>query len=190
MQAALKREWVSVADYLAGEEGGETKHDYLGGWIYAMAGATTAHNLIAMNLAFAARSHLKGRPCRVFLSDVKVRLQIAGEHIFYYPDVMVGCDPRDTHSQYLRYPKVLVEVSSESTERLDRGEKRLHYQTVETLEDYAIVAQDRPEVTLFRRGNNWTPERFAQLDQDVVLTSIGLSLSLSAIYEGVLQGRA
>src|SRR5256885_6204510 len=153
MQTALHHDYLSVEDYLAGEETSDVKREYVGGNAYAMAGATTEHNQIAMNIAFPLRSHLKGNSCRVFMSDVKVQIEAAGEESFYYPDVMVGCDPRDTHQFYLRFPKLLVEVSSESTERLDRGEKRLAYQTIETLEEYLIVAQDRSEATTFRRTN-------------------------------------
>ena len=113
MQTAVCRDYISVQDYLTGEEISGIKHDYVGGNVYAMAGATTEHNQIAMNIAFRLRSHLKGNPCRVFMSDVKAQIEAAGESTFYYPDVMVGCDPRDKHHLYLRFPKVLVEVSSE-----------------------------------------------------------------------------
>lgn len=185
MQTALHCDYLSVDDYLVGENVSEVKHEYFGGNVYAMAGATTEHNQISMNIAFALRAHLKSKGCRVFMSDVKVRLSAAGEDAFYYPDVMVGCDARDTHHLFLLYPKLLVEVSSESTERLDRGEKRLAYQTIETLEEYIIVAQDRRDVTIFRRANKWAPESVAGLGQSISIAS--LDLSLSAIYEGVLK---
>src|ERR1051326_2402053 len=158
MQTALNRDYISVEDYLAGEEMSQLKHEYSAGVVYAMAGATREHNRIAGNVYSAFGQRLPGGPCQAFISDVKLRLDAMGDDVFYYPDVMVGCDSRDTNRLYLRYPKVLVEVSSESTERLDRGEKRLAYQTIETLEEYVIVAQDRPEVTIFRRPTNWQPE--------------------------------
>src|SRR5438067_7869868 len=138
MPAALTQQMISVADYLAGEETSEIKHEYVGGLVYAMAGATKEHNQIAQNIAFALRSHLKGKPCRVFISDIKLRLQALGEEVFYYPDVMVGCDPRDTEALYLRYRRLLVEVSSPSTARPDLREKRWAYQAIETLEEYVI----------------------------------------------------
>src|SRR5439155_6937697 len=109
--------------------------------------------------------HLKGKPCKVLIADVKVRLGVEAEDVFYYPDVMIGCDPRDTHHLYLRYPKILVEVASPSTERLDRHEKRSAYQAIETLEEYVMVAQDRVEVTIFRRANQWRPETFSRIEQ-------------------------
>ena len=188
MQAALNRDFVSVDDYLVGEEKSEIKHDYVGGSVYAMAGAIKEHNLIALNIYTALRSHLRGGPCQVFTSDIKVCLELLGDDVFYYPDVMVGCDPRDKHRLYLQSPKVLVEVSSDSTERLDRGEKRWAYQTIESLEEYLIVAQDRVEVTVCRRAKNWTAEILNLLDQAVIVNSIGLVLPLASVYEGVVPG--
>lgn len=119
------------------------------------------------------------------MADVKVRLNLANDDIFYYPDVMVACDPRDTDKFFKRFPKVLVEVMSESTERIDRREKRWSYQQIETLEEYVLVAQDRMEVTVFRRANSWKPEVFNKLDQSLSLTSLEFSLPLSGVYEGV-----
>jgi Uma2 family endonuclease len=186
MQAEMKQEFVSVADYLSGEERGEVKHEYIAGTVYAMAGATSDHNQIAGNIYAALRSRLHKGPCRAFILDLKVRLKIDEETVFYYPDVMVGCDPRDTHKLYLCFPRLIVEVSSESTERLDRREKKSAYQTIETLEEYVIVAQERVEATLFRRANNWQPEIFNQLHDTLTLTSIDLALALSSVYEGVV----
>jgi len=123
MQAALSREFISVEDYLAGDEASEIKHEYVGGVVYAMAGATRQHNEIAGNIYAAFLKALRGRPCSPFISHITVRLSALGEDVFYYADVMVGCDPRDTQRLFLRYPKVLVEVSSTSTERLDRRQK-------------------------------------------------------------------
>ena len=190
MQAAARVETMSVEDYLASEEGSETKHEYIGGAIYAMAGTTKEHNVIAGNIYATIRNGLRGGKCRVFIADVKVRLKILEEDIFYYPDVVVGCDPRDTHTLYLRFPKLLVEIASESTDRLDRREKKLAYQTIETLEEYLIVAQDRHEVTVYRRGNDWQPELFSRLNDTVTLKAIELALPLSSIYEGLAIGAA
>jgi Uma2 family endonuclease len=185
MQTAVVRDFIKLEDYLAVESASEVKHEFIGGSLYAMSGASTEHNQIALNMAVALRTHLRGKPCRVFVSDVKVRLEVSGDDVFYYPDVMVGCDSRDTHRLYLRFPKLLVEIASESTERLDRREKLWAYQTIETLEEYVIVAQDRPEVTIFRRKNQWNPEVLNRLDQTAHLQSFDMALPLSAIYEGL-----
>ena len=187
MQTALNRDYISVEDYLAGEQVSQVKHEYSAGAVYAMAGATREHNRIAGNVYSAFGQRLRGGPCQAFISDVKLRLDSMGDEVFYYPDIMVGCDSRDTHHLYLRYPKVLVEVSSDSTERLDRGEKRLAYQAIESLEEYVIISQDQPEVTVFSRANKWIAESVTGLRQIVSLKSIDLSLALSTIYEGIFQ---
>jgi Uma2 family endonuclease len=185
MKAALKSDFLSVEDYLAGEEASELKHEYIGGVVYAMAGVTKRHNLIAQNICQAFRQRLKGGPCSIFISDVKVQLKLQQQDVFYYPDVMVGCDLRDTGPLSLRFPKLLVEVSSESTERVDRHEKLAAYQTIETLNEYVIIAQDRAEVTVFRRAGNWFPEVLTELGSTLNLTALDLALPLSAIYEGI-----
>ncbi len=185
MQAKQQRAVLTVEEYMAGELRSENRHEYLGGVVYAMAGGSEDHNLISLNLAFAFRTQLRGGPCKIAVADVKVRLQISDEDVFYYPDVMVACDPRDTDPYFKRFPKVIVEVLSPQTEPTDRREKFLSYIQVETLEEYVLVAQDRMEVTVFRRANKWQPEVFRRPDESVRLDSIPLALPLSAVYEGV-----
>jgi Uma2 family endonuclease len=119
------------------------------------------------------------------MAVVKVWLEIAGDDVFYYPDVMVGCDPRDTEKFYLRHPKVIVEVLSESTERTDRREKLLSYMRIESLEAYVLVAQDKSEVTILQRGKNWQAEVLRGPEQTIQIDSLQFTLPLSALYEGV-----
>jgi Uma2 family endonuclease len=102
VEALAKRETVTVEDYLSGELRSETRHEYLGGSVYAIAGASEEHNLIATNLAAALHAHLRGKPCLVFIVDMKVRLLVARDDVFYYPDLMVACDPRDTDRYFKR----------------------------------------------------------------------------------------
>lgn len=185
MQALKETEFVPVEDYLAGEELSEVRHEFIGGAIHAMAGASEDHNIVAGNLFAALHSHLRGKPCRAYMADLKVRLEIARTDIFYYPDVMVACDARDTERYFKRYPKVLIEVLSPDTERIDRREKFLSYTQIETLEEYVLVAQDAMEMTVFRRTNNWQPEILRLPDQPLCLASLEFSLPLSLIYEGV-----
>ena len=174
---------------MTGEQESQVKHEYSGGLVYAMAGASREHNLIAGNIYAAFLQHLRSGPCRPFISDVKVLLTVLGGDVSYYPDVMVGCDPRDTHRLYLRYPKLIVEVSSESTERLDRREKLWAYQSIQTLEDYLIASQQRSEVTLFTKAGGWTGEILNQPQENIFLKSIALTLPLALIYQGVnLEG--
>jgi Uma2 family endonuclease len=136
MEAAEKPAWLTVEEYLAGEERSEVRHEYLGDAVYAMAGASIEHNIISGNIYSSLRAHLRGKPCGAFMAAVKVRLEFVSDDVFYYPDVMVACDPRDTDRFFKRFPRGLIEVMSESTERIDRREKRLSYQQIETLEEY------------------------------------------------------
>jgi Uma2 family endonuclease len=185
MDAAEKCRVVTVQDYLSGELRSETRHEFLGGMVYAMAGASEEHNVISANLLAALHAHLRGKPCRVFMADMKVRLRISHDDVFYYPDLMVACDARDTDRYFKRYPKVLIEVLSPETERTDRREKFLSYTGIDTLEEYVLVEQDRREVTLFRRQRQWQPEILDQAEQALELTSLGFSVRLDLIYEGL-----
>src|SRR5216117_3882332 len=119
MQAAVQSDFVPVAEYLATEEKSEIRHEYLGGLVYAMAGETRAHNTIALNLATAIRQRLKA-PCKLYIGGVRVNFELRHDQYFYYPDVVVTCEQRDNHPRLVRYPKLIIEVLSESTERLDR----------------------------------------------------------------------
>jgi Uma2 family endonuclease len=119
------------------------------------------------------------------MSDVKVRLKIGEDDIFYYPDIMVACEPRDTNRYFKRYPKILIEVLSPETERTDRREKLLSYTQIETLEEYVLVAQDKTEITVFRRKNNWRPEITNRADDELRLVSLDFAQAVSAVYEGV-----
>ncbi len=185
MQAAKELELVSVADYLAGERDGQQRHEFVGGMAYAMAGASKEHNTIAGNLFAALHAHLHGARCRVFMADVKVRAELAHKDIFYYPDVAVACDARDTDRYFIRYPKVLIEVLSDDTAHVDRREKFLTYTQIETLEEYVLVDQGKMEVTVFRRAANWAPAVAHQPEQQLQLASLEFSLPLSAVYESV-----
>ena len=158
MQATQNVAALTVDEYLAGELLGNDRHEYLSGVVYAMAGASSDHNTIAGNLFASLRAALRGRPCRAFISDVKLRLAISEEDVLYYPDVMVACDPRDTDPYFKRFPKVLIEVLSPQTEQTDRREKFLSYIQIETLEEYVLVAQDKLEVTVFRAPTNGSPK--------------------------------
>lgn len=185
MQAALKNEFVSVADYLATEEASPVRHEYLGGLVYAMAGETLAHNQISQNLLFQLRRKIKGGPCRTFISDIRVNFHLRTDEYYYYPDLVVTCDKRDTHPRFVQYPKLIIEVLSESTERVDKREKFFAYTSIPSLEEYVLVAQTSREVTLFRKANEWKAEKISGARAKVTLSSLKLTVPLAAIYEGV-----
>src|SRR6185369_12510163 len=185
MEATLTSEFISVDEYLGGEKLAEVRHEFVAGHVFAMAGASEEHNFIAGNIFAALHAHLQGKSWRVFLAEMKARLLVSETDIFYYPDVMVACDPRDTDRYFKRFPKVLIEVLSPDTERTDRREKFLSYTQIETLEEYVLVAQDRREVTIFRRNGEWQPEILSKSESELELASLGFTLRLEGIYEGV-----
>src|SRR5438093_6700974 len=108
MQTATRSGYVTVEEYLAAEAASEIRHEYLGGLIYAMAGETRDHNTIAQNLLVHVRQQLRGGRCEVYMSDIRVNLQIRRDDYYYYPDVIVTCDARDTHPRFIRHPKLII----------------------------------------------------------------------------------
>ena len=177
---------MSVDDYLAFEEASAVRHEYIGGDIHAMAGESIAHNTIALNIAGALRAKLRGSPCRIYIENVKLRLQVSREDIFYYPDVVVSCHPTGVEPLFVRLPTLIFEVLSPSTENVDRREKKMSYQQTSTLKEYVLVAQERREVTVFRRADGWRPELISAPEAVVEFRSIKQALSLAEIYEDVV----
>lgn len=176
---------ISVEDYLASEKTSDIRHEYLGGMVYAMAGERTAHNRVSGNLYSEILNHLKRGPHKTYISDIRVNFQIRGDDYFYYPDILVTCDKRDTHERFVRFPKLIIEVSSPSTERIDRREKFFAFTGIETLEEYVLVPQKPVEFTVFRKANNWREEKISVETGELRLDSLQLSLPRSAIYEGI-----
>src|SRR5206468_11266136 len=129
--------------------------------------------------------HIKGGPCKIYMSDIRVNFDLRNDDYFYYPDIVVTCDKRDTHKRFVRYPKLIIEVLSESTERVDKREKFFAYTSIATLEEYVLVAQASREITVFRRVKNWKAETIAAAKATLPLESLGIKLPFSAIYEGV-----
>lgn len=171
-------------DYLEGELGSDIRHEYVDGEIYAMAGAGEAHNLIALNVASRLRGAARGGPCRVFISDMKVR--VAAWNAFYYPDVMVACDSSDTHTYFKERPCLIVEVLSPSTEAIDRREKLLAYRTLESLREYVLIAQDKLQIEVYRSAEErgWSLETLTEGDT-LRLECVGTTMSLDDVYEDV-----
>lgn len=186
MNAAKQVEMLSVEDYLAQEERAEERHEYLGGHLYAMAGASTAHNRIASALNGLLHNQLRGKPCEPFNSDMKVRIRLAHHTRFYYPDCMVVCEPNAPEDAFQDRPVVIAEVLSESTRRTDESERLEAYQTIPTLINYLLIATDRPRAMVYER----TDEGFAAhvyegLDTVIPLPAIGVTVPLAELYERV-----
>src|SRR5437660_4010060 len=151
MSTATKPNLVSVEDYLAGELISPVKHEYLGGVVYAMAGAPNMHNVIASNTLVAVGSRLRGRPCRLFNSDTKIRVRLPTHVRFYYPDVSVSWRPNPQTDSFQDEPAVLFEVPSRRTRRTDEGEKKDAYLTIPSLGVYVLIEQETNAVVVYRR---------------------------------------
>lgn len=179
MQPQTTATFLSVDDYLAGELESQVRHEYVDGEIYAMVGASDRHGLIAGNLHSALNQRLPDR-CQVFMSDMKVRIRTAERDIFYYPDVLVSCDPSDREPYYRQHPCLIAEVLSPHTARLDRFEKFLFYQQIDALEEYLLVSQDYRQVEVFRRADQWQATRYTK--GEVPLHSVDLSVTIETLY--------
>lgn len=177
---------VSEQEYLERELASEARHEYVAGQVFAMVGASRAHNRIALNISARLLAHLRGSGCDAYIADVKVR--VASHSAYYYPDVVVACDRHDAASDKENYvvtaPVLIVEVLSRSTEAIDRREKLLAYQTLDSMKEYVLVSQAAQRVELYRRaGSGWEIVEFAPGDV-VQLASLDLALSFADIYDG------
>ncbi|MCA2862408.1 MAG: Uma2 family endonuclease [Microcystis sp. M049S1] len=175
---------LTPEEYLQFEEKSPIKHEYIEGQVYAMAGTTDIHNIIGLNFTFIIRNHLRGSDCRVYFADVKVRLEKRNH--FYYPDILVTCDDRDRETAtYKSFPKLNIEVLSDSTEAFDRGDKFNDYQTLESLQEYVLVNSKHQRVETFRRGEQglWILQTYQE--ESFSLQSINLTASFQDLYEDV-----
>lgn len=176
---------MTPEEYLAWEAEQELRYEYDGGEITAMTGGTLPHNDLAINLLTALRPHVKARGCRINMADAKV--QVLDQGPYYYPDLVVSCDRRDlAATKLIRYPKLVVEILSPSTELKDRGKKFRELQRSETLQEYVLVDYESMRVECFRRseGRFWIYEAFGE-GETVRLESLGFELAIATLYEDV-----
>jgi Uma2 family endonuclease len=186
MSTAKNLDLVSVDDYLAGELNSPVKHEYLGGVAYALAGARNAHNVIATNTLVILGGRLRGRECRAFNSDTKIRVRLPAHVRFYYPDGSVVCRPNPQSASFQDEPAVIFEVLSHRTRRIDEGEKKDAYLTIPSLDVYLLIEQDAPAVVVFRRTERgFVRESYLGLDSVLPLPEIDLDLPLTEIYQAV-----
>lgn len=184
MSVAEKRRLISVEEYLAGEMVSSVKHEYLEGVVYAMAGGRNLHNSIALNVTASLHARLRGKPCRPFNSDTKVRIRLADQIRFYYPDAMVVCRPNSLNDTYQDEPVVIFEVLSQKTRRIDEGEKKHAYLSIRSLTAYGLIEQEFARVTVFRRTKSgFEPEDYVSMDSTIALPEIDIELPLREIYE-------
>ncbi len=182
---------MTTEEYLAFERAQfDAKHEFLDGRIMTMAGASRQHNRIVANLVASLVTQLRGRPCDVYPSDMRVKIPATG--LYTYPDVIALChDPRfeDVEVDTLLNPSVIIEVLSPSTEAYDRGIKFTHYRSLEALQLYILIAQDKPQIEIFRRqeSGDWLLSVVEGLEARVSLDAIACELTLADVYERVIE---
>ena len=179
---------VTPAEYLALERTAEYTSEYCAGEIFAMAGASERHVSIVANLMYMLVGQLKGRPCKAYANDLRLKVSPTG--LYTYPDVLVVCGPprfADEHKDTLLNPVVLIAVLSESTEAYDRGKKFDQYRALPSVSDYLLVSQDQHQMEHFVRqpDNRWLFAAYTTLDDVVEIASIACALPLRDVYDKV-----
>ncbi|MEG4345598.1 Uma2 family endonuclease [Microcoleus sp. A003_D6] len=187
MTASKSCTYISPEDYLAGEKVSPIKHEYRQGEIYAMAGASKAHVIISGNAFALLRNHLRGSGCITYMAQMKVRIEAS--NFYYYPDVAVTCDERDRNAaeDFIRYPRLIVEVLSPTTAAFDRGDKFADYRTSESLQEYVLINQERVSIECFRRNAEglWVLYPYTQ-GQEVQFASVNFSCAIEILYEDAI----
>jgi Uma2 family endonuclease len=190
MVALPQKMRMTEAEYLEFERKSESKHEFIDGEVFAMTGASRAHNLICVNLARRISNQLDGKNCEVYASDMRVKIS---KRQYVYPDVIVVCgEVKLSHDKFdnLLNPTIIIEVLSDSTEAYDRGLKFKNYRQLTSLQEYVLIAQDKPSIERFVRQPNgmWgiSVNDAEGLDSSVELTSIGCTLHLTEVYEHVV----
>ncbi len=185
MVAEPHRSTMSVEDYLTLDRSSiEGRYEFIDGQAYLLAGGTANHATLSFNMMSAIHSLLRD-PCRIYNSDLRVRLS---KSRYVYPDATVSCDPRDRGEvDTIRYPRLIVEVLSPSTEAYDRGRKFGYYRDCPTLEEYVLVDTQRQAIEVYRREASalWTLHPFGA-NNDVELASLGVRFPVAAVYRDVM----
>ena len=185
MGRAAEKPVLTAEEFIAWESGQGERHEFVNGEVFAMAGAEDRHVTVAGNFYIALREHLRGTPCRTFMSDMK--LQVAAANSYFYPDVMVTCNSADAASPLSKAePVLLVEVLSPSTAAYDRGEKFVHYRRIASLQEYVLVDIDTRRTDVFRKqaGGMWVLHPFEGAEP-VKLASVKLDIAVEALFAEV-----
>jgi len=175
---------IDETDYLRREAAAAGKHELVDGEIFAMAGASERHNRIAGNIFFHLRSATRGKTCRAFMADMKLRL--ASGSTYYYPDAMLVCDPTDDHPIYKQSPCLIAEVLSPATASIDVREKLAAYRSLASLRYYLLVDSERLWAKVYFRDEHgaWFEQELSPEDRlDVACGDARLALSLGDLYE-------
>lgn len=180
------REIFTVEEYLALEESSAERHEYAAGQIYAMSVPLQRHKLIAGNIFAPVHAHLRGKLCRLYMERTRVNIKAQGSEYFYYPDLVVACgQSRDEEEEFIDEHRLVIEVMSRSTERIDRREKAFIYRELPSIQEIVLISQKSAFVTVYRRAEDWAPVVLDSLEEALELKSVGLTLPLRQIYEGL-----
>ena len=186
MSAVLRS--ITLAEYETRELDADTKSEYYRGEMFAMAGGSPEHSLVATNFTREAGNQLKGKPCVPYNSDLRVKVEAAG--LYTYPDATIVCGPPQMDTAVkgtVLNPSVIVEVLSESTESYDRGKKSSHYRRIESLRELILISPSEPLVEMFTRRDdgNWSFIEYRSITDTLVIDSVGVSIPLSEIYRNI-----
>jgi Uma2 family endonuclease len=185
MVAIQNQQWTPET-YLAFERASAEKHEFIDGNVYAMTGASEAHNLINVNITIALGIQFRGRPCKLYANDMRVRITNGN---YVYPDIAIVCGEaqlEDDQLDTLLNPTVIIEVLSPSTEQYDRGKKFERYRNVESLQEYLLVWQEGAHIERYvRQEVGWLLTEAKGLDARLELSSIGCTLALAEVYDKV-----
>ena len=179
-------EYMTRDEFLDFQEQSFTPFEFVNGIIRPMSGPSVAHCLITQNIHRVLDTRLRGGPCQSFCTGGEINLTLGDDEIVYHPDVYVSCDRSVWDPRWIPNPKFVVEVLSPSTQDIDNREKAVNYRRVDSLDEYVIASQKRPEVTIYRRADRWRPEISMGLRAEAEFRSFGVSVSLAEIYEGVV----
>ncbi len=186
--SAVPKKRLTAEEYLEFERSSEIKHEFYNGRIYAMAGAKRRHNLIALNIGSEIRTHLKGRKCEAYPSDMRIYIPRFG--LYTYPDVSVVCGKpefQDAVLDTLLNPVLLIEILSDSTESYDRGKKFQHYRSIESLQEYVLVSQNEARIEKYiRQGDGfWVLSEAVGVESSIMFDSIDCPISLAEVYDKI-----
>lgn len=173
---------ITEKAYLEAEPNNLEKHEFFDGFVKAMAGATEEHEIVAMNLAALIHGHLRGKRCRVFKSDMKLRVDTDDKIVYYYPDIMVVCNPRDKNAQFKEKPTLIIEVASKEWKR-DYYEKLAAFLPIPSLKEYVVVWPNakKPSVTIFRPESGLKAAETLKKGS-FTLRSIDLTIDMADVY--------
>jgi len=186
MSAVLRP--ITLAEYEARERTALTKSEYYRGEMFAMAGCSLEHSLIATNFLGEARQLLKGKPCVPYNSDLRIKVEASG--LYTYPDASIVCGPPQMDSEVagtVLNPSVIVEVLFESTESYDRGKNSSHYRRLASLRELILISPSEPLVEMYSRraDETWSFIEYRSMSDTLVIESVGVAIPLLEIYRNV-----